>query len=323
MKTMGDILVSENIAGPAMAELKSRFEVVFEPDLWQSPERLKEMLNGFKALIVRNQTQVSAELIQAAPSLQVVGRAGAGLDNIDVTAASNAGVVVAFTPEQNSISVAELALGLMLALARNISAADKDTKAGNWNRQQFSGVELYGKTLGVVGLGRIGFRTALRARAFGMNVVANDEYANPDGVMVSELGAPLLALETVLAQADFVTCHLPQTPETVKLFNYERFCRMKPGAFFINTSRGGVVDEAGLIAALQEGKIAGAALDVRATEPPDRDALSEMDNVIMTPHIAAFTREGQERVTTSVCRDVVAVVDGQGAKNFANFPRSR
>lgn len=320
---MGDILVTENILRPAMTELKSRFEVVFEPELWQSPERLKEMLNGFKAVIVRNQTQVTAELIQAAPSLRVLGRAGAGLDNIDVKAASDAGVVVAFTPEQNSISVAELAMGLMLALARSISAADKDTKAGNWNRQRFTGVELYGKTLGVVGLGRIGFRTALRARAFGMDIVANDEYANPDGIMVSELGAPLLGLDSVLEGADFVTCHLPQTPETCKLFNYDRFCRMKTGAFFVNTSRGGVVDEAGLIKALQEGKIAGAALDVRAVEPPARDVLSEMDNVIMTPHIAAFTREGQERVTTSVCRDVAAILDGHGAKNFANFPKPR
>lgn len=318
---MSDILVTENISGSAIEDLKGKFQVSFEPDLWKTPDALREKIPGFRGLIVRNQTKVTAELIGAAASLQVIGRAGAGLDNVDVRAASEAGIVVAYTPEQNSISVAELALGMMLSLARNLGPADRDTKAGGWNRQRFTGIELYGKTLGLVGLGRIGFRVAVRARAFGMRVIAHDEYANPDGILVSEVPAKLVSLADLLSCADFVSCHVPLTAETRSLFDYGKFCQMKPTAFFLNTSRGEVVEEAGLIRALRERKIFGAALDVRAQEPPGDDVLAAMDNVILTPHIAAFTREAQERVTDSVCRDVGAVLTGQPAKNFANFPR--
>ena len=251
----------------------------------------------------------------------MIARAGAGLDNIDVAAATGAGIVVVSAPEQNSISVAELTLGFMLSLARMIPAADHDTKAGGWKRQQFTGIELYGKTLGIVGLGRIGYRTATRARAFGMDILAHDVYANPDAILVSELRAALVSLDELLARSDFVSCHLPETDETRGLFDYERFCRMRPGAFFLNAARGGVVDEDGLVRALQEKRIAGAALDVRAQEPPGPSPLDEMDNVIVTPHIAAFTREAQQRVLASVCADVAAVLRGEPAKNYVNFAR--
>lgn len=320
---MPDILISENISGPQVDALQSTFEVTFAPDLWQSPAELQSTLARHRALIVRNQTPVTAELIAAATQLQVIGRAGIGLDNIDVRAASEAGIAVVYAPEQNAISVAELALGMMLSLARMLPAADRDTKAGGWARQRFTGIELYGKTLGLVGLGRIGYRTGLRARAFGMNIVAHDAYANPDGVFVSELQAPLLELDELLERSDFVSCHLPETPQTKGLFNYERFCRMKPAAYFINTSRGGVVAEDGLVRALQEHKIAGAALDVRAQEPPPQSTLSAMDNVLLTPHIAAFTSEGQERVLACVCVDVAAILRGEDAKNFVNFARPK
>jgi D-3-phosphoglycerate dehydrogenase len=316
---MPDILVSENVSGGEMDSLKRAFEVTFEPELWKSPQRLLSMIGTFKALIVRNQTQVNVELIAAGKKLLVIGRAGVGLDNIDANAASSAGVVVSFAPEQNSVSVAELTFGLILALARGIAAADRSTKSGKWERQRFVGTELYGKTLGIVGLGRIGFLTAMRARAFGMEIVAHDNFINPDSFTVTECHARLVGLTELLQQSDFVSCHMPETPATVGMFNYDLFSKMKPGAFFINAARGKVVDEAGLVRALKEKRIAGAGLDVRAQEPPARDELAEMENVVLTPHVAAFTHEAQERVVSCVCKDVAAVLSGQPARNYFNF----
>ena len=314
---MARVLLTESIVGQPVDDLEQHFELVRDPDLWQHPEKLKETLPEFDALIVRNQTRVTGDLIAAGTRLKVIARAGAGLDNIDVSAAAAAGIPVVYAPEQNAISVAELAMGLMLGLARKIPAADQDTKKGGWDRHGFTGVELFGATLGVVGLGRIGFRLACRARAFGMRIIAHDEYVNPDGVAASELQAHMVGLDELLHQADFVSCHLPLTAETRGLFDYEGFCRMKQSAFFVNTSRGEVVDEDGLIRALQEGKIAGAALDVRQQEPPGESPLAGMDNVILTPHIAAFTHQGQHRVVACVCADVAAILRGASPKNAA------
>jgi D-3-phosphoglycerate dehydrogenase len=320
---MGDVLITENTTGPAADALRKSFDVTFEPELWKSPEKLKRLIPEFRAIIVRNQTQVNAELIGAAKRLLVIGRSGVGLDNIDMKAAGDAGIVVAFAPEQNSISVAELVLGLMLSMARKIPAADRSTRGGAWDRQTFLGVELYGKTLGVVGLGRIGYLTAMRARAFGMDIVAHDNFVNPDAFTVAESRAKLVGLDELLAAADFVSCHVPETPQTVGMFGYEQFSRMKPAAFFLNTSRGKVVDEDGLLRAMREKKIAGAALDVRAKEPPVRGELEGMENVVLMPHVAAFTREAQDRVVECVCRDVATVLGGGAAKNAANFPKPR
>jgi D-3-phosphoglycerate dehydrogenase / 2-oxoglutarate reductase len=321
---MPDILVTEAVTGTEMDALKRAFDVTYQPEAWKSPEKLFALVPNFKAIIVRNQTPVTAELIAAAgKNLQVIGRAGVGLDNVDAKAASNAGIVLVYAPEQNSVSVAELTLGLMLSLARAIPAADRSTKAGQWDRRRFVGVELQNKTLGVVGLGRIGFLTAMRARAFGMNILAHDEYINPDSFTVSESRARLTTLDDLLANSDFISCHVPETPQTLNLFNYTRFSQMKPTAFFLNAARGKVVDEPGLIRALKDKKIAGAALDVRATEPPQKDELQEMDNVILMPHIAAFTNEAQERVVACVCKDVSSILSGQPAKNFFNFARPK
>lgn len=320
---MPDILISENIIGPSMDVLRQRFDCVFEPELWQQPERLFALISEFRALIVRNQTQVTRELVAAGTKLEIIGRAGVGLDNVDLGAASDHGVVVGFAPEQTTNSVAELAIGMMLALARMILAADRDTRQGNWNRHRFTGTEILGKTLGIVGLGRIGVSTAAKARALGMDIIAYDLFVDPDGLNVMNLRARLGSLDEVLAQADFVSCHLPLTNETRNLFDYDRFGQMKRSAYFINTSRGSVVNEDGLIRALREGRIAGAALDVRAQEPPAASALAEMDNVIMMPHVAAFTREAQARVVATVCRDVAAVLDGEAARNYANFSRPK
>ncbi len=320
---MRDVLVTENIVGSEMESLKGRFDVAFEPELWSTPERLQEMIVDFRAIIVRNQTKVTSELIASAPHLQVIGRAGAGLDNIDLDAATSAGIVVAYTPEQNALSVAELTISMMLALARKIVPADQTTKAGEWKPRESTGIELYGKTLGLVGLGRIGYRVGGRAKAFGMDMVAYDLYANPDAITVSESFARMMDLDELLGLADFVSCHVPLTSETVGLFDYDKFCKMKSTAYFINTSRGEVVDEEALVQALKEKKIAGAGLDVRQKEPPEKGPLSEMDNVILTPHIGAFTKEGQERVVSSVCRDVATVLEGGEAVNYFNLPKPK
>jgi D-3-phosphoglycerate dehydrogenase len=323
VSTMRRILATENLVGCEMDALRKQFDVTFEPELWKNPAKLREMIGEYDAIMVRNQTKVTAELIGAGKKLSVIGRAGVGLDNVDCDAATAAGVVVVYAPEQNSISVAELALGMMLSLARMLPAADASTKAGGWDRKRFfNGIELYGKTLGLLGLGRIGFLTAMRAKAFGMKIVAFDPKISADSPMVVESGARLTALTELLAEADFVSCHIPETPQTVKMLGYEQFCRMKPSAYFINTARGGVVDEAGLGKALEEKKIAGAALDVRAVEPP-AGLLSKADNVLLAPHIGAFTVEGQERVMRSVCGDVAAVLRGESARNFFNFAQPR
>jgi len=320
---MTDIVVSENVVGTPMDRLQRDFDVRFDPDLWKRRDELAAAVARAKALVVRNQTQVTAELIGAAEDLQIIARAGAGLNNVDVEAASAAGIVVAYTPDENSASVAELTLGLMLALARRIPAADRDTRSGGWARRRFTGTELLDKTLGLVGLGRIGTLTAARARAFGMTIIAHDDFIDPESPAVRQLEARLVRLDDLLAGADFVTCHVPLTETTRGMFDYARFAKMKPGAMFVNTSRGEVVDEAGLIRALREEKIAGAALDVRGVEPPGPSPLSEMDNVVLTPHIAAFTEEAQHRVVASVARDVTAVLRVEPAVGYANFPSPR
>lgn len=318
---MADVLVTENITGAPMDALRQSLDVAFEPDLWKDPNRLFERVAEARALIVRNQTQVTAGLLARGEKLQVVGRAGVGLDNVDVQAASRAGIVVAFTPSQNSISVAELTIGLMLTLSRKIAAADRHVKAGGWARHQFVGSELHGKTLGVVGFGRIGFLTARRAAAFGMDLLAYDPYLDPDSILGMEARVRLVGLDELLTGSDIVSCHLPSTPETRGLLGYERFCRMKPSALFVNVARGEVVDEPGLVRALCEKRIAGAGLDVRQQEPPPADPLLEMDNVVLTPHIGAFTDEGQHRVVAAVCRDVEAVLAGRPATNYVNFAK--
>lgn len=312
---MPDVLITEDIRGTAVDALSSRFDVVSQSDLWRDPEALALRLAEFRALIIRNQTKVDASLLRSAKKLAVIGRAGVGLDNVDVAAAVQAGVIVTSTPDQNAISVAELAIGMMIALARNLPLADADTKQGNWNRRRFWGTELYGKTFGIIGAGRIGFLTARRAQALGMKILACDPFMSRDNVLLQELNAELVSLEGLLARADVVSCHLPSTPKTIKLLNGSCFAHMKPTAIFLNTSRGQVVDEEGLLAALQSGKIAGAALDVRAAEPPVVSELEKMPNVLLTPHIGALTYEAQDRVTTAICEDVARVLDGKSPLN--------
>jgi D-3-phosphoglycerate dehydrogenase len=314
---MIDVLIPELITGPAVDDLCARFKVICEPELWRDPAELQRRIPGVRALIVRNHTRVTADLLRAASNLLVVGRTGVGLDNVDVNFASSAGIVIAYTPQQNAISVAELTLALMLSLARNIPQANAHAKAGGWDRHQFMGTELYGKTLGIIGFGRIGYLTAARARAFGMDIITASPSTSADNTLLSELRASLVPLDTLLARADFVSCHIPATPQNIGLLNREKLRLMKPTAWLINASRGEILDEPALLEALQSGWLAGAALDVRAAEPPVPTALESLPNVILLPHLGAFTTEAQLRVTRALCTDVARVLDGEPVLNPA------
>jgi D-3-phosphoglycerate dehydrogenase len=312
---MIDVLISENISGPHVEALSSRFKVVLEPDLWKDQKALMRAVVKTRTLIVRNKTQVTGELLLEAANLVAIGRAGVGLDNIDMESAAAAGIVVTSTPDQNSISVAELTIGLMISLAREIPRMAFDTALGNWNRHQFVGMELYGKTLGIVGAGKIGYLTAMRARALGMNVIAHDPFVSDDNVLLWDLRAELVELDQLLARADVISLHVPASPETEGLINRECLQKMKPTVYLINTARGQVIVEEDLIEALENGVIAGAALDVRVSEPPQGSPLNRMPNVILTPHIAAFTNEAQDRVVRAVCMDIARLLEGQPARN--------
>jgi len=284
----------------------------------RSSADLAKDLADADGLLVRSATKVTKELLAAAGHLRVVGRAGTGVDNIDVAAASGRGVLVVNAPGANSISVAEHACALMLALARMVPAADQAMKGGKWEKKRFLGNELRGKTLGIAGLGRIGQEVAIRARAFGMKIVAHDPFISRE--IAEGLGVELKSLDDLCAVADYLTLHLPATPETKHLFNDARFARVKPGLRIINTARGELIDEAALRRALDSGVVAGAGLDVFEKEPPADWSLAQLSQVVATPHIAASTEEAQELVgldTAAAVRDFLR--DGV-VRNAVNFP---
>src|ERR1051326_4115066 len=264
-----DLLITEDLVSPAIQRLAEKCSIVSQVDLWKNPAQLTERIAEARALMVRNQTKVTADLLASAPKLIAVARVGVGLDNIDVQAATNHGVVVLAPLNANAVSVAELTLGFVLALARKIAFADRSTKAGGWDRKSCTGIELDQKTLAICGLGRIGRLVGARAKTFGMKLVVFDPFVRKDSPALAELNAHLCqTLEEAVAQADFVTVHSPLTAETRHMFNDRSFAAMKKGSFFINTSRGGVMDETALLSSLRSGHLAGAALDVRQTEPP-------------------------------------------------------
>ena len=281
-------------------------------------DRLPELLADFDALVVRSRTKVTAELLRAGRRLKVVGRAGIGVDNVDIDAATELGILVVNAPTANMISATEHTFALMLALARNVPAANASVKAAEWRRKDFLGTELQGKTLGVVGFGRIGQAVAARARAFDMEIIAYDPFL--DAAVANRLGAELLSLDELLPRADFITLHTPLTHETRNLIDAERVAQIKAGARLVNCGRGGVVDEAALLAALDDGRLAGVALDVFAEEPPSDWALAQHPQVIVTPHIGAQTQEAQERVATDTVRMVLGALDGSLAVTAVNLP---
>lgn len=306
------VVASELLPAEARALLEDLGPLHYRDDLHADAPALRAALGSAEALVVRNQTRVDAALLDHAPRLRVVGRVGVGLDNLDLGALRERAITVTWAPGTNAVSVAEYVLGALLTLYRRFESVSSELHAGRWDRRAATGIEAHGRVLGVVGLGDIGARVARRALAFGMSVVATDPVRFGSSFAVQEYGVPLLPFEELLACADAVTLHVPLTPDTRHLIGAPQLDRMRPGAILVNTSRGGLVDEAALAAALRAGRLGGAALDVRAHEPPgDGDPLRGIPNVLLTPHVAGVTEASLLRAATHVARDVVRVLRGE------------
>lgn len=311
------VLIADPIAKEGIEALKSEAEVDVKHGL--KPEELKNIVSDYEALIVRSETRVTADIIEAGAKLQVIARAGVGLDNIDVDAATRRGIVVVNAPTGNTIAAAEHTMALMLALARHIPQANTVLKSGVWKRSDYIGVELKNKTLGIVGLGNVGSEVARRAQAFAMRLIGYDPFVSPD--YARNLGVELVPFEQLLKEADFITLHLPLTSETKRLIGAKELNKMKPTARIINCARGELIDEEALFKAVEEGKIAGAALDVFAKEPVTDSILFTSNKIVVTPHLGASTTEAQASVAIEVAEQVLAVLKGQPARYAVNAPQ--
>ena len=304
--------------GIALFQQRPEFKVTVL-DKRLSEAELLPLVGEVEAMVVRSETKITRKVIEAAPKLRVVGRAGVGVDNVDVPAATQRGIVVMNTPSGNTISTAELTFSMLMALARKIPQAHASMKAGEWNRKSFQGVELYNKTLGILGMGRIGTEVARRAIAFGMRVLAYDPYLTLS--RANALQVELLELDDVLAGADFITVHMPLSDETKGMLNTAAFAKMKPGARVLNCARGGIINETDLCQAIKAGKVAGAALDVYEVEPPPKEfPLRELPQVIMTPHLGASTEEAQENVGIEVAEAITDYLLNGAVRNAVNLP---
>jgi D-3-phosphoglycerate dehydrogenase len=314
------VLVADPISTKGVELLESGGQLIVEVKTGLKESDLVEIAASYSAIVVRSQTKITAKVIDAAKQLKVVGRAGVGVDNVDVDAATRRGVVVMNTPGGNTVSTAEHAFSLLVSIARNIPQADASIKAGKWDRKRFEGVELHGKTIGIFGMGRIGTEVARRVIAFGMRAVAYDPYLSPS--RARSLQVELFDdLDQVLAQSDFVTMHMPLTAETRHLINADRIAKMKRGARIVNCARGGLVDEQALFEALKSGQIAAAALDVYEVEPPPPDfPLRTLSNVVFTPHLGASTAEAQESVGIEIAEAIRSILLEGVIRNAVNVP---
>ncbi len=310
------VLVADPIAEDGIRLMSAVAEVEVKTGL--KPEELARVIGEYEALVVRSQTRVTAEVIRAGRRLQVIGRAGVGLDNIDVAEATRHGVVVVNAPTGNTVSAAEHTIALMLALARHVPQAHVSLKQGQWQRSKFMGTEVRGKTLGIIGLGNVGSEVARRARGLEMKVLGCDPFVSQE--MASAMRVQLVSLEQLLRESDFVTLHVPLTPQTRGIIGPKELALMKPTARLINCARGGLVDEALLARALAEGKLAGVAVDVFPEEPATRSPLFDCEQAIVTPHLGASTTEAQVMAATDVAEQIVAVLRGQPARNAVNLP---
>ena len=300
------VLVADAIATAGVAKLAAAADTKVKTDI--SPAALVEAIGMYDALVVRSRTKVTPEIVAAADHLKVVGRAGVGVDNIDLDACRQSGITVVNSPLAASIAVAELTFALMLSLARNTPRADAAMKKGEWIKKQLKGVELYGKTLGLVALGRIGAAVAERAKAFGMRVLAFDPYITLE--QIKARNAESASLEEILQHSDYISIHSPLSDETRHMINAGAIAQMKEGVRLICAARGGVIEEAALLAALETGKVAGAALDVFETEPPGASPLVQHPNLVATPHIGAQTHEAQDRAGEDIADEVLAALRG-------------
>jgi D-3-phosphoglycerate dehydrogenase / 2-oxoglutarate reductase len=301
------ILLTDGLEKKGEEILQASAEVVNTPTI--TADELLQVVGDYDALIVRGRTKVTPAVFAAGKKLKVVGRSGVGVDNIDLNAAKASGVTVVNAPIATSISVAELTLALMLGLVRDVPRADATMKQGKWLKKEFEGVELYGKTLGIIGFGRIGSLVAARGAAFGMRVIGYDPQVTAE--VMFERGGHFVSLDELFAQADIISMHLPLTHETRGMINAESIAKMKKGVRIICAARGGVIDETALLAGLEAGQVAGAALDVFATEPPGQSALAAHPHVVCTPHIGAQTVEAQERAAVDISTEVLNVLKGE------------
>ncbi len=312
------VLITDPIPNEVVEKLKSEgFEVTVKTGL--SEDELVSIIPEYDALIVRSGTKVTKRVIEAAKNLKIIGRAGVGVDNIDIATATQRGVIVANAPGGNSVSTAEHTLALILAVARKIPQADKSVKEGKWERKKFVGMELRNKTIGVIGLGKVGYEVAKRARALEMNVIAYDPYISEE--RARQIGVKLVPLEDLIKESDIITVHVPKTKETENLIDEKAISMMKDGAYIINCARGGIVNEKALYEALKSGKLAGAALDVYEKEPPDpNNPLFKLENVVTTPHLGASTKEAQLSVGMTVANEIINLAKGLPVKNAVNLP---
>ncbi|MBE3577196.1 MAG: phosphoglycerate dehydrogenase [Limnochordales bacterium] len=316
------VLVSDPLSEEGLAVLRRDPRIRVDVRTGLSPEQLLQVIGEYDGLIVRSQTRVTEEVLEAGKRLKIVGRAGVGVDNIDVPAATRRGILVVNAPEGNTIAAAELTFALLLAVARHVPQAYVSlVKEKKWDRHSFMGVQLQGKVLGILGLGRIGTAVARRAQAFEMRVLAYDPFVSAE--RASELGIDLVDVDTICREADFITVHTPLTPQTRGLINRERIQMMKPTVRLINCARGGIIDEEALAEALASGRIAGAALDVFSKEPATDNPLLDLPNVVATPHLGASTREAQVNVAIDVAEDFLRFVKGEPVRNPVNAPALR
>jgi D-3-phosphoglycerate dehydrogenase len=310
------VLVLEGITDRGLEVLKAEGWTIDQQKAMASAD-LAKIVAPYAAILVRSGTQITAEVLDAAKSLKVIGRPGVGVDNVDLAAATRRGVIVMNSPGGNLVSTAELALSLLLSLARNLPAADASMKAGKWDRKSFAGTEIHGKRLGIVGLGRIGREVAARARAFGMEVAAYDPFVS--AAVADAIQVKLRSLDELLQGSDFLTLHTTLTPDTRHLLGREAFSKVKPGIRIVNAARGELIDDEALLAALESGKVAGAALDVHAREPPVDWRLAKHPRVVATPHLGASTAEAQERVGTDIAVQVRDYLKGGVIQQAVNF----
>lgn len=316
---MPKVLVSDSLSsqGLEILERARGLEVVYQPGL--SPAALIEAIADVDGLVIRSGTKVTGDVIARAEKLRVIGRAGIGVDNVDVPAATARGIAVLNTPEGNNITTAEHAIALMVALARHIPQATASMKAGQWEKTKFTGLELWSRTLGVVGIGNIGRIVAQRAQGLGMRVIAYDPHISQDAA--AKLDVELVSLDELLSRADVITVHVPKTKDTAGLLGTEAFAKMKPGVLVVNAARGGIVSEAALLAALESGKVGGAALDVFEKEPPEKDhPLVRHERVICTPHLGASTEQAQLNVAVAVAEQVRDFLLSGVIRNAVNVP---
>ncbi len=311
------ILVSDKIKKKGIEKLKNVGKVDIKTKLDQ--EELKDIIKEYEAIIVRSGTTLDRDILEMADNLKVIGRAGVGVDNIDIDAATEKGIFVINAPEASTISVSEHTVGLIFSMARNIPQANMSLKKGKWEKNKFLGEEVRGKKLGIIGLGRIGSEVSKMAKKIGMDVAAHDPYISDD--VVDGLGIEMKDVEEIIKESDFLTFHVPLTKETEHMISKNEFKAMKKNAIILNVARGGIVDEEALTEAIKEGEIGGAALDVFEEEPPFGSPLLTMDNVVLTPHLGASTKEAQESVAESIADQVISTLKGVPVENVINVPK--